>query len=266
MFSRALARAEEKAEEKAESWRRQGSRHGTDRGSCQGIGTVHRNSTQLGAYDDNLAAVNKAQDGLSFMTQITSIRNAIRSNIEQGLTLVVGYPILYRAVGISAAIREWRSLCPKNDLGDLVELLYKQMLWIYLWQTIYPLKSTSWMPERKITAAVQEGVALLKLFPPKDPVQALLLAPTFLIGLGAFDPMERGSVRSSMCTIKEYTGLTETDLAREVLEQVWTYMDEKDERSWDWQTIARDMLLFSSGKGTLVVVELCLGNMWECMS
>ena len=205
--------------------------------------------TQLSLEDDNLAAVKPEaiqllviQDDLSFnMSQITSIRNTIRSNIEQGLTLIVDYSILYRAVEIDAAIREWRSLRPQNDLGDLVELLYKQMLWIYLWQTIYPLKSTSWVPERKITAAVQEGVALLKSFPPRDPVQILLLEPTFLIGCGAFDLAERGSIRSSMCTIKEYTGLTDTDLAHEVLKQVWRYMDEKDERSWDWQRIAQDM-------------------------
>jgi hypothetical protein len=46
---------------------------------------------------------------------------------------------------------------PRNDLGDLVELLDKQMLWIYLWRTIYPLKSTSGVPERKITTAVNRG-------------------------------------------------------------------------------------------------------------
>jgi hypothetical protein len=117
--------------------------------------------------------------GLFNMSQITSVRNAIRSNIEQGLTPAVGYSILYRAVEIDTAIYKWRSLRPQNDLSDLIELLYKQMLWIYPWQAIYPLKSTPWVPERKITAAVQEGVALLKLFPPKDPVQTLLLVPAF---------------------------------------------------------------------------------------
>jgi Fungal specific transcription factor domain len=208
--------------------------------------------TQLNATNDNhnlLATVKPeaiqlfgVQDGLSFhISQITSIRNAIRSNMEQGLTPVVDYTVLYRAVEIDAAIREWRSPRPWNDLGDLIDLLYKQMLWIYLWRTIYPLKSTSWELEHKITAAVEEGVALLESFPPRNRVQTLLLAPTFIIGCGAFDPAQRSSVRSSICTIKENTELKDTDRALEVLEQVWRYMDQKDERSWDWQSIAHEM-------------------------
>jgi hypothetical protein len=207
---------------------------------------------QLGVADDNrtlLATANPEaielhgiQDGLSFcISQITSIRNTIRSNIEQGLTPVVDYSILYRAAEIDGTIREWRPSRPLNDLGDLVDHLYKQMLWIYLWRTLYPLKRTAWVPEHKITSAVKDGVALLKSFPPKDPVQAILLVPTFMIGCGAFDPAQRSLVRSSIRTIKEYTGLKDTDLALDVLEQLWRYMDEKDEKSWDWQMIAHEI-------------------------
>jgi hypothetical protein len=104
------------------------------------------------------------------------------------LTPAVDYTILYRAAEIDAAIREWRSPWPRNGFGDLIDLLYKQALWIYLWQTIYPLKSTSWVLEHKITSAAKDGSALLGSFPPKDPVQTLLLEPTFIIGCGAFDP------------------------------------------------------------------------------
>jgi hypothetical protein len=206
---------------------------------------------QLGAAGDNCNLLATAEpkaiqllavrDGLSYVSQITSIRNAIRSNIEQGLTPEVDYIALYHAAEIDAAIREWRASQPRNGFGDLVDLLYKQALWIYLWRTIYPLKSTSWVPDYKITSAVKDGVALLESFPPKDPVQTLLLAPAFIIGCGAFDPTQRGSVRSSMRTIKEYTGLKDTDTALEVLEQLWRCMDQKDERSWDWQSIAQEM-------------------------
>jgi hypothetical protein len=102
------------------------------------------------------------QDSLSFyISQITSVRNAIRSNIEQGLTPVVDYSILYRAVEIDAAVREWRSPLPQNDLSDLVYLLYKQMLWIYLADylsiQIYFLGTRP-----QITSAVKDGVALLE--------------------------------------------------------------------------------------------------------
>jgi hypothetical protein len=67
---------------------------------------------QLGAADNNqelLATVRPdsiQQDGFFYMTQITSIRNTIRSNMEQGLTPAVDYTVLYLAVEIDAAIRE----------------------------------------------------------------------------------------------------------------------------------------------------------------
>jgi hypothetical protein len=132
-----------------------------------------------------------------------------------------------------------------SRFGDLVYLLYKQMLWIYLWQTIYPLKFTSWILDHKITSAVKDGVALLKSFLPKNLVQTLLLALTFIIGYGAVDLTQRCLVRSSIYTIKEYTGLKDTDLALKVLEQLWRYTDQEDERSWDWQRIAHEMRMDS---------------------
>lgn len=202
--------------------------------------------TQLGDAEDNnqkLLATFKPeaiqQDGLFFYTsQITSIRNTIRSNMEQKVTPVVDYTVLYRAVEIDSAIREWPSPSPCDNLDDLVSLLYKQALWIYLWRTIYPLKSTSWLPEHKITSSVKDGLSLLECFPPEDPVRTLLLVPTFIIGCGAFDSAQRDCIRRFMGTIKEYSRLENIVLALEVLEQLWKYMDEKDERSWDWQSIA----------------------------
>jgi hypothetical protein len=198
---------------------------------------------QLDAADNNqelLATVRPdsiQQDSFFYMAQITSIRNTIRSNMEQGLTPAVDYTVLYRAVQIDAAIHEWRLLSPHDDSGDLVGLLYKQMLWIYLWRTIYPLKSTSWVPKHKIISSVNDGLALLESFPRKNPVQTLLLVPAFVIGCGAFDPTQRGPIRSFIYKIEGCTRL-DTGVALEVLDQLWRYMDEKDERSWDWESIA----------------------------
>lgn len=182
------------------------------------------------------------QDGLFFlMSKITSIRNTIRSNMEQGIDPVVDYTSLYRAAEIDAGIREWHPSWPAGDSRELAGLLYKQMMWVYLWRTIYPPKTTTWQPEYKITAVVNDGLELLKLFPPKSQIQTLLLSPTFLIGCAAFDSAQRGPIRQSIANIKAYTHLKNTDLALEVLEQVWRYMDDKDERSWDWQSVAHSM-------------------------
>jgi len=207
---------------------------------------------QLGSISDdwNLPAVIQpeavrllgVQDGLFFlMSKITSIRNTIRSNMEQGFDPIVDYTALFRAAEIDVGIREWHPSWPAGDSRELAGLLYKQMMWVYLWRTIYPPKTTTWQPEFKITAVVNDGIELLKMFPADSQVQTLLLAPTFLIGCAAFDSAQRPPIRKSIANIKDYTHLKNADRALEVLEEVWKYMDAKDERSWDWQKVAHSM-------------------------
>jgi hypothetical protein len=183
------------------------------------------------------------QDGLFFyMSKITAIRNTIRNNMEQGIEPVVDYTSFYRAAEIDVGIRDWKPSWPEGDSSrDLACILYKQMMWVYLWRTIYPPKTTTWQPEYKITTVVNDGIEVLKMFPPKDPIQTLLLAPTFIIGCAAFDPAQRQPIKDSIKKIKEYTHLKNADRAMEVLHEVWRYMDAQDERSWDWQKVAHDM-------------------------
>lgn len=78
-------------------------------------------------------------DGLfKYLSQITTIRNTIRANINASNDPVVDYTSLYRAAEIDAAIREWMPQWPPGDNRDRVGLLYKQMMWVYLFRTIYP--------------------------------------------------------------------------------------------------------------------------------
>lgn len=182
------------------------------------------------------------QDGLFFyMSKITSIRNIIRENMAQGIEPVVDYNSLYRAAEIDAGIRGWIPSWPPGDSRDLAGLVYKQMMWVYLWRTIYPPKATNWQPDPKITQAVNDGLALLNLFPANDPSQTLLLAPTFIIGCAAFEDEQREPVRRSVATIRAYHNLKNADRALEVLEELWKFMDARDERSWDWQSVAHNM-------------------------
>ncbi|KAI9746002.1 MAG: hypothetical protein M1818_000683 [Claussenomyces sp. TS43310] len=182
------------------------------------------------------------QDGLFFyMSKITSIRNTIRENMAQGNEPVVDYGSLYRAAEIDAGIRSWTPSWPAGDSRDLAGLLFKQMMWVYLWRTIYPPKATHWQPDGKITQAVNDGLALLDMFPTNDPSQTLLLPPTFIIGCAAFREEQRDPIRRSIATIRAYHNLKNADRALEVLEEVWRFMNERDERSWDWQSIAHNM-------------------------
>ncbi|KAI2624502.1 fungal-specific transcription factor domain-containing protein [Xylaria nigripes] len=78
-------------------------------------------------------------DGLfHHLAKITTIRDAIRANMTAKIEPVVDYTSLYRATEIDIAIREWAPTWPTGDNRDRVSLLYKQMMWVYLYRTIYP--------------------------------------------------------------------------------------------------------------------------------
>jgi hypothetical protein len=83
-------------------------------------------------------------DGLfHYLAKITTIRNEIRSNMIAKAEPVVDYTSVYRAAEIEAAIREWAPTWPAGDNRDRVSLLYKQMMWVYLFRTIYPPSTSS---------------------------------------------------------------------------------------------------------------------------
>lgn len=71
------------------------------------------------------------------LAKITTIRNEIRANMLAHVEPVVDSASLYRAAEIDVAIREWAPAWPAGDNRDRVSLLYKQMMWVYLFRTIY---------------------------------------------------------------------------------------------------------------------------------
>jgi hypothetical protein len=181
-------------------------------------------------------------DGLFlYMSKITNIRNQIRKNLEERIDPIVDYTALYQAAEIDAGIREWTPAWPAGDPRDLAGKLYKHMMWVYLFRTIYPPRTTEWKPDRRITEAVNDGITLLGLFGPRDSSQTLVLAPAFVIGCAAFEPEQREPIRKAIGVVKSYMEYKNSDTALQVLEEVWRLMDAKDERSWDWQSIAHSM-------------------------
>ncbi|KAH8819044.1 fungal-specific transcription factor domain-containing protein [Xylogone sp. PMI_703] len=181
-------------------------------------------------------------DGLFyFMSKTTSIRNVIRQNMLTGKDPAVDYNCLYQAAEIDSGIRVWEPPHPKGDSRDVAGLLYKQMMWVYLFRTIYPPKKSDWKVDERIKEVVDDGLKLLKRFPADDPAQTLLLLPAFVIGCAAFEEKQREPIREAIHTVRNYTRLRNSDNALALLERVWELMDAKDERSWDWQTIAHDM-------------------------
>ncbi|CZT00340.1 related to C6 zink-finger protein PRO1A [Rhynchosporium graminicola] len=181
-------------------------------------------------------------DGLFlYMSKITNIRNKIRYNLEHRIDPVLDYSNLHAAAEIDAGIREWTPAWEEGDTRDNAGLLYRQMMWIYLWRSVFPPQSTNWKVDPKITSAVNDGIAILSRFGPRDPSQTLALAPAFVIGCAAFEPEQREPIRKAIRAVKAYMEYKNSDTALEVLEEVWRLMDAKDERSWDWQAIASRM-------------------------
>ncbi|KAI3532232.1 uncharacterized protein CLUP02_13008 [Colletotrichum lupini] len=85
-------------------------------------------------------------DGLfQHLCQITTIRNVIRDNIYRRAETVVTYHVLYRAQEIQEAIEQWMPLWPPGDSRHRVGLVYKHMMFLHLFRTIYPPTS----PERR---------------------------------------------------------------------------------------------------------------------
>ncbi|KFH48233.1 Transcriptional regulatory protein-like protein [Hapsidospora chrysogenum ATCC 11550] len=78
-------------------------------------------------------------DGLlQCMAIISALRNTIRKNLAASNDPPVDYIMLFRAAEINSAIREWTPRWPQGDSRTRVGLLYKQMMFIYLFRTIYP--------------------------------------------------------------------------------------------------------------------------------
>jgi len=163
--------------------------------------------------------------------------------MKHGVDPVVDYKAFYAAAEIDAGIREWTPAWPAGDPRDAAGMLYRQMMWIYLWRTINPPQITNWKPDpkNKIKQAVDDGLELLSRFEARDPSQTLILAPAFVIGCAAFEEEQREPIRKAIAVVKSYMEYKNTDTALEVLEEVWRLMDVHDEQSWDWQTIAHRM-------------------------
>jgi len=182
-------------------------------------------------------------DGLfSHMSKITHLRNNVRELMQKGAHAPFDYSIVSPALDIHESLNKWTPAWPAGrDSRDLAGILYRQMLVVYLFRTIYPPNPTTWSIREDLIVEVDKGIAMLEKFTPQDRSQTLILAPAFLLGCAAFHESQRVPIRKAIATVKSYMELANSNSALLVLEEVWRLMDAKDPRSWDWQTIAHDM-------------------------
>lgn len=179
---------------------------------------------------------------LLYMSRITNLRNQIRASLKAGNDPIIGFPAIVEASDIEDGIRSWAPVWPAGDYRDPAGQVYKCMISVYLLRTMRaPRRNEGWKVDSHITDAVNQGIEYLTSVDPRSKLQTVLLAPTFVIGCAAFEPKQRDKIRKVISVVKAYMGYRNTDTALKVLEEVWRLMDLKDERSWDWQTIAHEM-------------------------
>lgn len=219
-------------------------------------------------------------DGLfRHLSHITDIRNSIRARMAAAADPLVDYVSLVRAVDIDAAIRAWSPRWPPGDSRDRVAPLYKQMMWVYLFRTIYPPPASP--PRRSTVGALPSP--MLPSPPPPPPLATapqrrastgspsapqwlgLAALPAAAAGRGARAAAGHARVvpavgpvadaaadavpghrhvvlRAAVRLVRAYTGLRNCDRVAQVLERVWALMDEGDWLAvWDWQGVARRM-------------------------
>lgn len=126
-------------------------------------------------------------DGLfRYLSQITSIRNSIRVNMAASVDPLVDYITLFRAVDIDAAIREWCPRWPPGDSRDRVAPLYKQMMWVYLFQSIYPPSAAP--PRRPMLATLAAPAPPAPPMSPMAPQRRASMAAAVRSGTAAITP------------------------------------------------------------------------------
>lgn len=132
-------------------------------------------------------------DGLfRLLSQITTIRNTIRANIATSAMPLVDYTSLYRAAEIDSAIRAWAPQWPPGDGRDKVALLYKQVMWVYLFRTIYPPSALP-CPLRRSTLSSYPASPVSPMPIPGMPVRRASTAGS--LGASALPPTPEACMR-----------------------------------------------------------------------
>ena len=176
-------------------------------------------------------------DGLfELITKITILRDTIRERRALGQKPAVDYQIMMWAVDIDAAIHAWDPAQLPNTPRWVAAQLYRQCAWVYLYRTIRASR-----PSPKITTAVDEGLDYLRAMTPGESTQAVILLPLFLLSCAAFQERQRPDIEEAFTRALDYSRFGNIMVAKQVVKRVWEMMDAGDERSWDWETIMKDM-------------------------
>jgi hypothetical protein len=178
-------------------------------------------------------------DGLfGFISKISNLRRRLRSRIDEKLEPTMDYESLIAAHAIDTGLRGW--ICPHvpGSSRYTISMLYRQATWVYLYRTTKESK-----PHPFIKSAVDDGIRYINELPAEGWVQSNVLLPLFLIGCAAFEEEQRVEINRAFNGLIACTGLGNIGFAKEIVDELWGYMDSDNEESrgesWDWEKLIR---------------------------
>lgn len=189
------------------------------------------------APQGRVAAMVGVKDGLlGFITRIASLRRTIRSRRFEGKVPAIDYPIVASSLEIKFDLDAWTPVQEPNTPAWYFSMFCRECIWVYLYRTIKASK-----PSEDLTSTVDDALVYLKEVDPTESTQALLLSPLFILGCAAFQEWQRPPIETAFENLLAYSNLGNIRPARQVVRRVWELMDAEDEKSWDWESIMKDM-------------------------
>lgn len=170
-------------------------------------------------------------DGLfGFISKISNLRRRLRARIDEKLEPTMDYEALLAAHAIDTALRGW--VCPHapGTPRHTISMLYRQATWVYLYRT-----TKGSHPHPYIKSAVDDGIRYINELPAEGWIQSNVLLPLFLIACAAFEEEQRFHINRAFNGLIACTGLGNIGHAKEIVDEVWTAMDNNIEESWDWE-------------------------------
>jgi len=177
------------------------------------------------------------------LARITKMRDGIRQCRSQGTLIKGDTQILSEATSINNDIHAWRSGQVFGTDEHTLSVIYRQCTSVYLYRTLLPSSS-----DRRISDAVEVGIAALAALKADSAAQAMLLVPLYIFGCAAFRKLQRPAIDAAFSNLANYRHCASVGHAQDVVRKLWVMMDLCDERSWDWE-----LFTYTEGLDWLVV-------------
>jgi len=180
-------------------------------------------------------------DGLDAITiESRALRTTLRQRQLRGCVPVVDHVCRKKGIEVEQAIRDWKPKQEKQTTRWLAAEVYRHMAWVVLHRIMHGRLEPGPLRDRA-DAVIDEAFKYVKLIPASDSVQCLLLVPLFRLGCLSMEIRHRRLAEEGLRVLYEYSGLGNVSRAKQVLDRVWSLMDEGNILGWDPELVMKEM-------------------------